>query len=89
VTLEGKTRTISAPRAVLGRSRDCEVRLGDANVSRKHAEIRHEDDTWWIVDLGSTNGTLVNGRRAKRERLTAGDRITLGSTEIVFGDARP
>jgi hypothetical protein len=88
VTLEGKTRTISAPRAVLGRSRDCEVRLGDANVSRKHAEIRHEDDTWWIVDLGSTNGTLVNGRRAKRERLTAGDRITLGSTEIVFGDAR-
>jgi hypothetical protein len=89
VTFEGKTRTISAPRAVLGRSRECEVRVGDANVSRKHAEIRHEDDAWWIVDLGSTNGTLINGRRAKRERLTAGDRISLGSTEIVFGDTRP
>ncbi len=88
VTFDGKTRTVSAPRAVLGRSRECDVRVGDANVSRKHAEIRHEDDAWWIVDLGSTNGTLVNGRRAKRERLSAGDRITLGSTEISFGEPR-
>jgi hypothetical protein len=89
VTFEGKTRSISAPRAVFGRSRECDVRVGDANISRKHAEIRHEDDAWWIVDLGSTNGTLVNGRRAKRERLSDGDRIVLGSTEIVFGDPRP
>ena len=88
VTFDGKTRTVSAPRAVLGRSRECDVRVGDANVSRKHAEIRHQDDAWWIVDLGSTNGTLVNGRRAKRERLSAGDRIMLGSTEITFGEPR-
>ena len=88
VTFDGKTRTVSAPRAVLGRSRECEVRVGDANVSRKHAELRHEDDAWWIVDLGSTNGTLVNGRKAKRERLSAGDLIMLGSTEITFGEPR-
>jgi hypothetical protein len=88
VTFGGKTRTVTAPRAVLGRSRDCEVRLGDANVSRKHAELRHEDGTWWIVDLGSTNGTLLNGQRASRERLRAGDRIELGSTEITFGEPR-
>jgi len=88
VTFDGKTRTVSAPRAVLGRSRECDVRVADGNVSRKHAEIRHEDDAWWIVDLGSTNGTLLNGRRAKRERLSAGDRIELGSTEITFGEPR-
>jgi Protein of unknown function (DUF3662)/FHA domain len=89
VTFSGKTRAVTAPRAVLGRSRDCDVRVADANISRRHAEIRHEDDAWWIVDLGSTNGTLLNGRRAARERLRDGDRITLGSTEIVFGSSRP
>jgi hypothetical protein len=89
VTFDGKTRTITAPRAVLGRSRDCDVRVNDANVSRRHAEFRHEDDAWWIVDLGSTNGTVVNGRRAERERLRNGDRITLGATEIVFGTSGP
>jgi hypothetical protein len=87
VSFGGKTRTISAPKAVLGRSRDCDVRIADENVSRRHAEIRH-DDGWWIVDLGSTNGTTVNGSRAKRERLRDGDRITIGSTEIVFGTPR-
>jgi hypothetical protein len=87
VTIDGKTRTITAPRAVLGRSRDCDVRVSDVNASRRHAEIRHEDEAWWLVDLGSTNGTLVNGKRAKREQLSNGDTITLGSTEVVFGDA--
>jgi pSer/pThr/pTyr-binding forkhead associated (FHA) protein len=89
VTFDGKTRTVTAPRAVLGRSRDCDVRVADSNISRRHAELRHEDEAWWIVDLGSTNGTLVNGRRTARERLRDGDRLTLGGTEIVFGDTRP
>jgi len=87
VSFGGKTRTITAPRAVLGRSRECDVRIPDANVSRRHAELRHENDAWWIVDLGSTNGTLLNGKRAARERLSGGDTITLGSTDLVFGDA--
>ena len=89
VTFDRKTRVVMAPRAVLGRSRECDIRLPDANSSRRHAEIRHEDDAWWIVDLGSTNGTLVNGKRASRERLRDGDVIMLGSTEIVFGASRP
>ena len=85
VTFDKKTRVVTAPKAVLGRSRECDVRLPDANSSRRHAEIRYEDDTWWIVDLGSTNGTVLNGKRAKKEQLRDGDVITLGSTDIVFG----
>ena len=54
-------------------------------ASRRHAELRQEGATYWIVDLGSMNGTLVNGRRVERERLRDGDRITLGESEIVFG----
>ena len=88
LTVAGKTHAIATPRAVLGRSRECELRLGDVNVSRRHAEVRHEDEAYWIVDLGSVNGTLVNGKRVARERLRDGDRITLGSTEIVFGCTR-
>jgi pSer/pThr/pTyr-binding forkhead associated (FHA) protein len=70
---------------VIGRSKESDIRLSDPNVSRKHAEIRQEGSTYWIVDLGSTNGISVNGRALKRSKLDDGDRITLGSTEVVFG----
>ena len=50
--------------AVIGRSRDCDIVLDDAGVSRKHAEIRPSGDGWTVADLGSTNGVLVNGLRS-------------------------
>jgi pSer/pThr/pTyr-binding forkhead associated (FHA) protein len=81
----GKAHAVTSPKVVLGRSRDCDIRIGDLNASRRHAELRKDDDGYWIVDLGSMNGTLVNGKPVDRERLEDGDRITLGSTEIVFG----
>jgi hypothetical protein len=77
-------REITTDRAVIGRSRECEVQIGDPNVSRKHAEIRREGGGYVVVDLGSTNGIEVNGRRVKRATLTNGDRIALGQTELVF-----
>lgn len=86
LTIGGKRQELSTERAVLGRSRECEVRVSDLNVSRRHAEIREQDDHWILVDLGSTNGTLLNGRKIDREQLTNGDTITVGSTEIVFGE---
>jgi pSer/pThr/pTyr-binding forkhead associated (FHA) protein len=46
--------------------------------------VRQEGAAYWAVDLGSTNGMEVNGRRQKRAKLRQGDRITLGSTELVF-----
>jgi len=89
LSLEGREVPLTADRAVIGRSRECDVRLADSNVSRRHAEVRHEDGAYWIVDLGSTNGTELNGKRIERAKLTDGDRITLGSTDVVFGHERP
>jgi Protein of unknown function (DUF3662)/FHA domain len=86
LTLGGKTRELTAARTVLGRSRDCDLRLTDVNVSRRHAEIRRDGDVYWLVDLGSTNGSIVNDERVGKHRLRDGDRITLGSTELVFGN---
>jgi hypothetical protein len=57
---------------------------GATMVYRKHAEVRQEGAAYWAVDLDSTNGMEVNGRRQKRAKLRQGDRITLGSTELVF-----
>lgn len=70
---------------VIGRSRDCDVVLEDTGVSRKHAELRPSAGGWTVSDLGSTNGVRVNGQviRAPKQ-LHVGDRIELGSTEIVF-----
>src|SRR5262249_23690522 len=89
LSLEGREVPLTADRAVIGRSRECDVRLADSNVSRRHAEVRHEDGAYWIVDLGSTNGTELNGKRIERAKLSDGDRITLGSTDVVFGHERP
>ena len=70
---------------MIGRSRECDLRITDGNASRRHAEIVQEGDDYVVVDLGSTNGTELNGRRITREELTDGDRITIGATDLVFG----
>jgi hypothetical protein len=89
LTLEGRTIPVTSRRVVLGRSRECDVRLSDANVSRRHAELVQEGATYWVVDLGSTNGTELNGERVDRAKLSDGDRITLGGTDVVFGRRVP
>ncbi len=83
---EGRRHVIPPGGATIGRSRDCDVVLADANVSRRHAEVLPAAaGAWTVADLGSTNGVLVNGRRiAGAELLTAGDRIALGTAEIAF-----
>ncbi|HEV2723151.1 MAG TPA: DUF3662 and FHA domain-containing protein [Thermoleophilaceae bacterium] len=80
----GRRTVLSGDRIVLGRSRDCEVVLDDANVSRRHAELRHDGTGWRVVDLGSTNGIKVNRRRVEQAVLKHGDRITLGLTDLDF-----
>jgi hypothetical protein len=80
----GKQHEIEKRRIVIGRSKDADIQVEDPNVSRRHAEVRQEGAAYWVVDLDSTNGTEVNGRRLKRAKLRPGDTITVGSTELVF-----
>ena len=82
----GPRRLPLAPEGgTIGRSRDCDIVLDDVGISRRHADIRSGPDGWTIQDLGSTNGVLVNGRVVRgAQPLHAGDRIELGSTEIIF-----
>jgi hypothetical protein len=89
LTIGDEQHTIDSRRVVLGRSRECDVRVDDPNVSRRHAEVRQEDATYWLVDLDSTNGTQLNGRKITRAKLSDGDRIRLGDTQVVFGRSLP
>ena len=84
LSLNGERYEIRKRRTVIGRSKDCDIQLDDTNVSRRHAEVRQEGTAYWIVDLDSTNGVEINGRRAKRAKLDPGDTVTLGSTDMVF-----
>jgi hypothetical protein len=83
--VDGNTRhEITKPVTVLGRSTGCDIRLGDPNVSRRHAEVRQQGTAYWIVDLDSTNGVDVNGSRVEKAKLEHGDVLTLGESELVF-----
>ncbi len=73
--------------ATLGRSREADIILDDANVSRKHAEVRPSGGSWIVRDLGSTNGIKVNGRRVDPSRpqsIKPGDVIELGTSRAIF-----
>lgn len=89
VDLEGRSRLIDGPRAVIGRADDVDCPVRDPNVSRRHAELRqHSSGQWEIVDLNSTNGIKVNGRRTTASPLNDGDQITVGTTTFRFGIER-
>ena len=80
----GGTRVPLSKRvSTMGRSRDCDVVVPDPNASRVHAEVRHIGLDYFLVDMGSTNGTEVNGQLVKRHALADGDRIVVGTTEIT------
>jgi len=70
--------------ATVGRMSDCQIVLDDSNVSRHHAEFTPIPGGWMIRDLGSTNGTSVNGVKVAEEVLHDGDVITFGSSSVTF-----
>jgi pSer/pThr/pTyr-binding forkhead associated (FHA) protein len=83
--VDGKRIALGSRGAILGRSRNCDIVLADANISRQHAEVRLRGDAWTIADLGSTNGVLVNGQNVRTEhRLSGGDQIELGTSRLIF-----
>ncbi len=73
----------------LGRLPSCDWSLDDASISRKHAEVREEGGQWWLVDLGSSNGSQVNGRTGERHRLRGGDLLTLGTVAFEIQEDAP
>ncbi len=76
----GQQVVLGAYRLTLGRLPECTITFDDTNVSREHAEIRPDGDGFVIADLGSTNGTTVNGAAISQRRLDDGDVIALSST---------
>jgi hypothetical protein len=83
---DGKRTLLTGERTTIGRSRECDIVIDDPNVSRKHAELRRTIDGWTVVDLGSTNGVKVNGRRVREAVLSPGDEITLGLATLDFNE---
>lgn len=81
---DGRRIPIGEDPVVLGRLPECEVVLSDPNVSRRHSEVRRRGNDFLVVDLGSTNGTRVNGLGVRERVLVDGDEITLGGTRIRF-----
>ena len=75
---------IGAEPLVIGRLPECGVVLADSNVSRRHAELRRNGDSVVLTDLGSTNGTRVNGAPIRERVLASGDEVSVGSTRLIF-----
>ena len=74
-------------RRVMGRETTCDYAIADQTVSARHAELVRSGDGWLIRDLGSRNGTRVNGWLVQEQRLEPGDTLTLGTTVFVFRPA--
>ena len=80
---------LTGGRVTIGRSPDVEITVQDTKASREHARIFEQSGDWYVVDLNSTNGTLVNGAQITRRVLRPDDRIEIGSTAFVFEAPRP
>ena len=80
----GRDMVLSGGVVVVGRGPGAEFTIKDNLASRQHFRVMQEDGVYWVEDLGSTNGTLVNGRRTQRVQLMDGDQIQAGSTQVTF-----
>ena len=88
-SLESQEIELSPDPMTVGRASACNIRIADAGVSSKHAKIWCEDGQYFLMDLGSTNGTFVNDRDVDREQLNDGDVITFGMTKASFVGEKP
>ena len=78
---------IDRERIVIGRGRKADLALAEATIARAHAVLGYDADGFYIEDLGSTNGTLVNGARVTRQPLKNDDEIQMG--KLVLGVTLP
>jgi signal transduction histidine kinase/pSer/pThr/pTyr-binding forkhead associated (FHA) protein len=87
-TDEGKQFELTQPVHSVGRDSTSSIRLVDTEVSRRHAEFRQVNDSWHLVDVGSANGSFVNGESVKDAPLQSGDRIQIGQSVLYFSTGR-
>src|SRR5438105_9018698 len=88
-SLESQEIELSPDPMTIGRASACNIRIADSGVSSRHAKIWCENGQYFLMDLGSTNGTFVNDKDVDRERLTDGDVITFGMTKATFVGDKP
>ena len=81
---DGRRLGLLGDAVTIGRLPDCTVQLNDPNASRRHAQVRRQGEAYVVVDLGSTNGTKVNGLAVRQHRLAPGDAITIGMSTLRF-----
>jgi predicted component of type VI protein secretion system len=82
--IAGETFMPAGPRTLIGRAPDCDVFLDDVTVSRRHAELDRDGETFTIRDLGSLNGTFVNRRRIESITLEDDDELQIGKYRMTF-----
>ncbi len=84
----GETHRLSPGSNIIGRGHDCDLQLMDNGVSRRHVDIHVAEGRAVLYDLGSTNGTSVNGHTVQSQELAAGDVIRLGHSRLVYQQER-
>ncbi|WP_105566744.1 FhaA domain-containing protein [Microbacterium halophytorum] len=84
VSINGREHTLTAARTVIGRGSDADITIADTGTSRKHVEILWDGTSAMVRDLGSTNGSKLDGAPVKKAPLASGSVIRIGRTDIVF-----
>ena len=82
--LDGVSFALTKSSVTIGRLPECDVVVDDAGASRQHARIERTESGFVLIDLGSTNGTMLNGEPIQEHVLEHGDRITIGETDLEF-----
>ena len=82
--VSGQQYLLKQPKMEVGRRPSSDVCLDDASVSSIHAHLLHQNDEWKVLNLLSSNGTFVNGKKVTEQTLVAGDRVAFGGSEFVF-----
>ncbi|MGO1266289.1 MAG: FhaA domain-containing protein [Microbacterium gubbeenense] len=82
--INGRRHSIVRARTVIGRGSDADITISDAGTSRRHVEVLWDGERGMVRDLGSTNGSRLDGQRVERAGLADGQTITIGRTDIVF-----
>ena len=83
---DGHSHALTGSRLTVGRDPACDVVLSDPTVSREHAALVRRGGTWWVLDLGSTNGTRVRGVQAAEQPIAHGDDIAFGEAVLTFDE---